>query len=352
MIAAAPISLGGIVPSLKPWIAQRNPTKVIVISDVNTHRLCLPLIREALPANTVYFTLKPEPNQHLEEAKSLNSAERIWTSMHEFGIDRQSLVLNLGGGVVTDLGGFCAAIYKRGIPYASVPTSLLAMTDASLGGKTGVNFQGIKNMLGIVLQPEHVFIDPIFLKTLPPRELVSGYAEVVKHALIGHPALRDAIAAAVPLQAAPEDLLEVLTLSIQTKIDIVQADPFEKGLRKLLNFGHTIGHALESWFLNTQDPLTHGEAVAIGLIAESYIQKSPHLEWLIKVLGESFIHRSIPEESFDALWTIAQQDKKNIGNTVQIAVPGMYALELQLLEVARCTFDEALSFYNNLAKNR
>jgi 3-dehydroquinate synthase len=353
MISSLPITLGSIYPNLQSWIAGRNPSKVLVVSDINTNKYCLPLIREALPPNTIHFVLEPGIDQHLEQVKTLDTAERVWTIMHQHAIDRHGLVLNLGGGVITDLGGFSAAVYKRGIPYASIPTSLLAMTDAAIGGKTGVDFLGLKNMLGVIVQPEHIFVDPTFLQTLPPRELVSGYAEMVKHALLGGPELRDSIGSmGHPLHAKPATLLSTLTQSIQTKISIVQADPMEKGLRKLLNFGHTIGHALESWFLNSPDPLTHGEAVAIGLITESYLMQSTQLEWLKIILGEAFQHRRIPESSFDTLWANALHDKKNIGSTVQIAVPGKNPFELQVMNIERRNFEKALRYYNNLANTR
>jgi len=353
MISSLPITLGSIYPNLQSWIAGRNPSKVLVVSDINTNKYCLPLIREALPPNTIHFVLEPGIDQHLEQVKTLDTAERVWTIMHQHAIDRHGLVLNLGGGVVTDLGGFCAAVYKRGIPYASVPTSLLAMTDAAIGGKTGVDFLGLKNMLGVVVQPEHVFVDPIFLQTLPPRELVSGYAEMVKHALLGERELLDSITSmGPPLRAEPPAMFKTLTLSIQTKISIVQADPMEKGLRQLLNFGHTIGHALESWFLQSPDPLTHGEAVAIGLIAESYLARSTQLQWLNTILGASFQHRNIPEWSFEALWANALHDKKNKQGTVQMAVPGKNPFELQMLATERRDFEKALRYYNNLANTR
>lgn len=352
MIPTIPIATGAVCPNLKSWIATRNPTKVLVISDVHTNRLCLPLIQDALPPDAAHFVLESGTNQHLERLKNLETATRIWASMHEHAMDRRGLVINLGGGVVTDLGGFCAAVYKRGIPYASVPTTLLAMTDAAIGGKTGVDFLGLKNMLGVVVQPEHIFIDPIFLQTLPPRELVSGYAEMVKHALLGGPELLGSIASmGHPLHATPEALFSALKQSVQTKINIVQADPLETGLRKLLNYGHTIGHALESWFLDSPDPLTHGEAVAIGLITESYLIQSTHLEWLKTTLGEAFPHRRIPEWSFDAIWANALHDKKNTGYGVQIAAPGENPYELRMWCIQKDDLEKALRFYNNLAKN-
>lgn len=329
-----PVTVGAVAPALSDWLGKHAFSAVFVLSDANTRRFCLPLLAEVLTPETIHFCLEPAPGQPVESLKTMDTAVRIWEAMLHEHLDRHALALNLGGGVVGDLGGFCAAVYKRGVRYAHVPTTLLAMTDAAIGGKLGVDFHGIKNVLGVVAPPAGVFVDPAFLQTLPPRELYSGFAEVIKHALIGHPDLWDELRAGVlPLAVAPEDWPRLLEASMQVKLRIVQEDPLEKGLRKLLNFGHTVGHALESWFLETPDPITHGEAVAMGMVAESFLQGSPRLGEIAACLHALYPRRTIPAWAYADIWARMRHDKKNTGGEVMIAVPGKKPFELEMLAV-------------------
>ncbi len=238
----------------------------------------------------------------------------VWKALLDGGADRNSLLINLGGGVVGDLGGFVAATFKRGIPFVQIPTTLLSMVDASVGGKTGVDFAGGKNQIGAFRMPALVVVHPPFLRTLPDRELHSGFAEMIKHALLEGEEQWTRIKDLATL--VPEELTPLIADSIKVKGKVVREDPEEAGLRKILNLGHTVGHAVESWSLEHEgDPLLHGEAVAIGLLCELTLSKKigfseeKFLE-VKKLLQRFFPLSRIPEDP-DALMSYMEQDKKN-----------------------------------------
>lgn len=344
------IYLGPLEESLSKWLGQQSYSKIFIISDPNTHTHCRPV----LPTfNARECTISETPDQQsLELSKTLTGCESIWKSMLDAGLDRKALVLNLGGGVIGDMGGFCAATYKRGIDFIQVPTSLLAMTDAAIGGKLGVNFQEIKNAIGVFRNPAAVFVDPVFLKTLPLRELRSGFAEMIKHALIADPWLWQQIRN-LPLEdlTGYESLpavtwLELLQASVAVKTQVVAQDPLESGIRALLNFGHTFGHALESYFLHSDEPLSHGEAVAIGMVCESDPDVAPEIA---KTILRLFKHRPIPEQAFPNIWTLMQQDKKNASGTVRMAVPDAEPFSLRWLVLELEAVCSRLQTYNTLS---
>lgn len=238
---------------------------IFVLADENTYDSCfskLPVLKNAisivLPAG--------------EGTKSLNSCELIWDFLQKNGANRNSLFVNLGGGVITDLGGFSASLYQRGIAFIHIPTSLLAMVDASIGGKTGIDFQHLKNYIGNFTPAHEILICPDFLDTLPQKEWLNGWAESIKHALIADEALLTALNQ--QLKNNPYQIQKELLKSIcNIKLDIVNADPKEEHIRKGLNFGHTIGHALESFFLKKDQPISHGLAVVAGMMMESKISQ-------------------------------------------------------------------------------
>ena len=345
-----PVHLGPLEKAWHAWAQGRNPAQILILTDDNTRAHCLPLFLQqtGLPTDTPVVTIPPG-----EQHKTLATCERIWKAMFEARLDRQALIVNLGGGVIGDMGGFCAATYKRGIDFVQVPTTLLAMTDAAIGGKLGIDFQGIKNAIGVFRNPAAVFIDPVFLQTLSARERRSGFAEVIKHALIGAPALWEKIktlpaeALTDPAALSPADWLELLQASVAVKVRVVTEDPLEKGLRALLNFGHTVGHAVESYFMNGSDPLTHGEAVAIGMICEATGAAGPSGE-LVSTVLRHFGRRPIPETAFPELWTLMLQDKKNASGAVRVAVPGDKPFDLRLLEPTQAEIEKGLSYYNAL----
>lgn len=335
------IFLGDLREVLPDWLRQRAYSQIFILTDENTRHACLPVFLEKTGLTDAVKIAEIPAGEHF---KTLATCQQIWQQMLDARLDRRALVVNLGGGVIGDMGGFCAATWKRGVDFIQVPTTLLAMTDAAIGGKLGIDFQGVKNTIGVFRNPAAVFVDPVFLKTLPERELRSGFAEVIKHAFIGGqlsvPSNRD--------QLSESSWLETLRASIAVKVRVVQEDPLENGLRAILNFGHTIGHALESYFLETDDPLTHGEAVAIGMICESQIGRLEKLETVIEVIKSHFPHRPILASAFPDLWNLMQQDKKNAAGKVRMAVPGPEPFSMQILEPSREEIEQSLLFYNSL----
>ncbi|MEQ8926380.1 MAG: 3-dehydroquinate synthase family protein, partial [Fulvivirga sp.] len=262
---------------VKKVVATLPSSKVAVLVDENTHEHCLPHL-----GIKDFVLIRINSG---EVHKNLATCQFIWETLTDHGFDRQGLLLNLGGGVIGDMGGFCASTYKRGIRFVNIPTTLLAQVDASVGGKLGIDFNRFKNHIGIFAEPEAVIIDPFFLETLPANELRSGFAEVIKHHLI-----RDLDGWKQLSQSKMETLnwLEVIKHSVEIKNDIVIKDPKESGVRKILNFGHTIGHALESHYLNSDEPLLHGEAIALGMICESHISYQKNMiskEMLKEITG-------------------------------------------------------------------
>jgi len=245
-------------------LIHRAYSKIFVLMDSNTKIHCWPILSPYL-VNYVPIQIPAG-----EQNKTIHYAEYVWEQFQTHQADRKAVLINLGGGVITDLGGFCAATYKRGIDFINVPTSLLAMVDAAIGGKLGIDFKSYKNAIGVFQHPKNIIIYPPFLKTLEKEEQRNGLAEVCKHALIEDKDIFQKLEAI----SNPnwEDAGALIFQSIKIKVNIVKKDPFEKDLRKTLNFGHTIGHAIETAsLLHDKKPLKHGEAIAIGMICETYM---------------------------------------------------------------------------------
>ena len=238
-------------------------SKVAILVDENTKRYCLPKLPHL--ENSIIIEIKSG-----EEHKNINTCNFIWKQLTDHHFDRKSILINLGGGVIGDMGGFSASTYKRGISFIHIPTTLLAIVDASVGGKLGVDFNGLKNQVGIFSNPKSVIINPEFLQTLPENQLKSGFAEVVKHALISDKNLWEKIIS-VPFNELNWN--EIIETSINIKNKIILSDPCEKGERKKLNFGHTFGHAIESYYLEKETPILHGEAVLMGILLEVEISR-------------------------------------------------------------------------------
>ncbi|SHL56592.1 3-dehydroquinate synthase [Hymenobacter psychrotolerans] len=335
------------LPELAEILRQPAVSQVFVLTDANTGRLCYPLLLPYLPAEHIVLELPAG-----EEAKTLASCETVWSELTANRADRHAVLVNLGGGVLTDLGGFCAALYKRGIRFVQVPTTLLAQVDASVGGKTGVDFQGFKNQLGVFQEPAGVFIEPRFLHTLDPRQLKSGYAEVVKHSLIA-----DATAFQAQRRTGMllEDWTSTIEASVALKREIVAQDPLEAGPRKLLNFGHTVGHALESYLLAQPGrEILHGEAVAAGMVCEAWLSVQKGLlsaEELDQI--ETFLFSVFDKVQFVSLETeaiaeYAWQDKKNAGSIINCTLlqgigHGIYDQPVTVHELA-----DSLRYYHRL----
>lgn len=233
-------------------------SQVFVLTDENVAPLWLPETLHWLRCkSSVDIVIKSG-----EKQKTLRNAQRIWKKLTQHHADRSALLINLGGGVVTDLGGFAASTYKRGIPFINVPTTLLGMVDAAIGGKTGIDYNGFKNQLGTFAEPLEVRISPIYLSTLPEREIFSGLAEMMKYGFV-----KDAVL----LKINKENYQDYILRAGEIKRKIVKDDPFDEGPRKVLNFGHTLGHAIESYSITTEHPLLHGEAVALGMVAALWL---------------------------------------------------------------------------------
>jgi 3-dehydroquinate synthase len=253
---------------LNQHLKENSYSKIFIIVDQNTLEHCYPIF-----CSKIETTLEIELIQFDagEKNKNIDTCIGVWNALSELKADRKSLIINLGGGVVTDLGGFIASTHQRGISFINAPTSLLAMVDASIGGKTGVDLGNLKNQIGVINNPEMVLVDTVFLKTLPQNEMRSGLAEMLKHGLISDEIYWTKMKDLSKLTT--KDLDSLIHQSIDIKNNIVKKDPFEKGIRKSLNFGHTLGHAIESYHLESKKKKTllHGEAIAIGIILASYI---------------------------------------------------------------------------------
>ncbi len=326
------VKIGPIAETLSQYLSDKNYSKVMILVDQNTKKHCYESVKPLLPAHKVIQIKAGEENKNLE------TCSYIWEQMTENELDRHSLLVNLGGGVIGDMGGFCAATYKRGIDFIQIPTTLLSQVDASVGGKLGIDFQGFKNHIGVFTLPNTVLIDKEFLKSLPERELRSGFAEIIKHCLIQDATKWKEIRI---LDLDQQNLGDLIQHSVEIKKQVVTADPTEKGLRKILNFGHTLGHAIETFFLDKgKKRLLHGEAIAAGMIAEAYIgfQKGMVNEDELAQI-EEFIYAvygtvNIDPNDFEAIIKLTQQDKKNKGKLVRASI---------LKGIGDCAYDISLS---------
>lgn len=241
-------------------------SKIMIITDEVGAKHYLQELQAKLPLKSGAVVL---PNG--ESSKHIESSQIIWKALLDGGFDRKSLVINLGGGVICDMGGFAAATYMRGIDFIHIPTTLLAQVDASIGGKTGINFGGIKNPIGAIYQPTGIVIDTAFLSTLPDREFISGFGEIIKQALIWDKDYLVEATSKLPGEFSPAELEAIIDRSCQIKLEVMSSDENENDQRKLLNYGHTIGHGFEAVSHESPRPLLHGEAVSIGIVAENYI---------------------------------------------------------------------------------
>jgi 3-dehydroquinate synthase len=331
----SPIEWGPLLNStFSSILAPFASRKIAILVDENTHDHCLEFLItsfEALAEAEVIMLPAGEENKVLEVCF------QVWETLTEAGFGRHDLLINLGGGMVTDLGGFVASVYKRGLAFINVPTSLLGMVDAAVGGKTGIDFAGYKNQIGTFAAAQATYIDTGFLHTLPSEEWANGFAELLKHALISDAQLWQALSKIQDIQNELHS--EFIQQGVQIKAEIVAQDPTENGLRKILNFGHTIGHALESYYLNTETPLSHGHAVAIGLLLESKLSVEQATltkeEFLsIETRIKSSYALQIPNDA-EGLWALMQQDKKNDNGEVRICL---------LPQIGSCLFDQKLAY--------
>jgi 3-dehydroquinate synthase len=301
---------------LQAFLETSDYDKLFILTDTNTYEKCYPSIQNIPQIQKGEIVTVKAGDNH----KNIEQLAVIWSFLSNNGASRNSLLINLGGGMITDMGGFAGATFKRGIKTVNIPTTLMASVDAAVGGKTGINFNGLKNEIGSFYPPERVFIDCHFLSTLDKDNLLSGYAEMIKHALISNEkiyqeTLRFDLNEELP--TANHQLSTLIKDSVAIKEYIVEEDPKEKGIRKALNLGHTIGHAIESLSFQKNIPLLHGHAVAIGLICELYLSyKLCHFpsEKLIRIAH--YIKEHYPVfffdcKDYDTLYELMTHDKKN-----------------------------------------
>ena len=305
-----------------------NYDKFFVLTDENIYRVYSSLIASLLPEKEVTKIVIPAG----EESKSIENVVFIWNKLLEAKAGRDALLINLGGGTISDIGGFAASTYKRGIDFINVPTTLLAMIDASIGGKNGINFNNYKNQIGLFSEPNSVIINPNFLKTLNERDIKSGLAEMMKYAFIADESLLD---------LDSDNYLDFIEKAATIKEDIVSLDMKETGLRKILNFGHTIGHALESYYLEKENYLIHGEAVALGIYSALYLSvKYCGLDdkWLF--FYEMWFKGNLNLMNLngfdvDVIYSYLSYDKKNKGGKPQfvlISAPGKPKIDVEVFE--------------------
>lgn len=294
--------------TLQNWITENNYQKYIIICDENTHLYCLNKLGD-IAEKAIVIKIKAG-----EQYKNINTCQTIWHTMTAQNLDRKALCINLGGGVIGDMGGFCAATYKRGIDFIQIPTTLLSQVDASVGGKLGIDFEGFKNQIGVFKESNAVLIDTIFLETLSEREKRSGFAEIIKHCLIADKKVWDKIS---KVSFENQDFDFLVNHSVAIKSKVVAQDPHEKNVRKLLNFGHTIGHAIESYFLDSQKPFLHGEAVAWGMVAESWLAHQlgyltiEELDEITLFIKQNYHKSYFTDEVIAHIVELTFQDKKN-----------------------------------------
>ncbi|NER13782.1 3-dehydroquinate synthase [Leptobacterium flavescens] len=299
---------------LNAHLDEKKYSKLFLLVDQNTHEHCLSAFFNAIGTDRTFEIIEIEAG---EEHKNIHTCAGVWETLSELGADRKSLLINLGGGVVTDLGGFVASTFMRGISFINIPTSLLSMVDASVGGKTGVDLGPLKNQVGVIRLPEMVLIDTAYLATLPPNQMRSGLAEMLKHGLIYSESHWDSLQDLSKLNL--NDLDALIHESIGIKNEVVISDPTEKGLRKILNFGHTLGHAIESYLLQseTREAILHGEAIAIGMILEVYISSklADFPEAKVDAVKESMLSYfekvEFNEQDIQEIIELLKFDKKN-----------------------------------------
>lgn len=308
---------------LNQHLKENKYSNLFIIADTNTNEHCL---SKFLPLLETDLTIEIIEFEAGEINKNIETCIEIWNVLTELGADRKTLIINIGGGVVTDLGGFVASTFKRGVDFIHIPTTLLSMVDASVGGKNGVDLGNLKNQIGVINTPKMVLIDTQYLETVPQNEMRSGLAEMLKHGLIFDKAYWESFLDIKSIDF--DDLDTLIHRSVEIKNIIVMQDPTEKNIRKSLNFGHTLGHAIESYFLEneTKTTLLHGEAIAVGMILESYISLHKNLiteeEYnQIKTTLKSIYDDVVFEESdIDPILELLIHDKKNEYGMIQFAL--------------------------------
>ena len=327
-------------------VGECERDRIFILVDETTERLCLPLISgfdsvRGAEVITIGAT---------DENKTLESLTHVWSCLQQGGATRHSLMVNLGGGMVTDLGGFAASTFKRGMNYINIPTTLLAMVDASVGGKTGINFGGLKNEIGVFNTAKSVILDTLFLRTMDHENICSGYAEMLKHGLIANDAMWAELVDFDLDVIDYHQLSRMLEDSVKVKERIVEEDPTERGIRKALNLGHTVGHAFESLALKRK-PILHGYAVAYGLICELYLSHVKtgfpieKMRQTVRFITENYGRMPITCDDYPTLLELMTHDKKNVGSEINFTLLGDVG-DIRINQTAsKEEIEEALDFY-------
>ena len=332
--------------SLSNLIAENNYSTLFILVDENTFKYCYPKFIPNLQTDKRIEVIEIESG---EINKNLETCIGVWNAITELGGDRKSLIITLGGGVITDLGGFVASCFKRGIDFVNIPTTLLSMVDASVGGKTGVDLGVLKNQIGLFANPEMVLVDAAYLTTVSEREIKSGTAEIIKYGITYDITLFNEIKNNKDLKI--EDLI---FRSIEIKNEVVLKDPKEQNIRKILNFGHTLGHAIESFYLESDDKesLTHGEAIAIGMVCESYMSSKilnfpiKNVVEIKKVILSIYNKTDLLIEDFSGILELLKHDKKNVKGRVNFVLLNDYEDYKLDCEVSNDLIIESMKFYN------
>ena len=336
---------------LNSYLDNDQISSIFMLVDENTRKHCYPEFLNKITCKKEINIIEINAG---EIYKNINTCVDVWRKLTELGADRKSLLVNLGGGIVTDLGGFVASTFKRGIKFINIPTTLLSMVDASVGSKTGVDLDNLKNLIGVFSNPEMVLIDTDYLATLSEREVRSGIAEIIKYGLTFNTKLLDDIISDKWKTASKLNV--IIYQSINIKNDVVLQDPKEENLRKVLNYGHTVGHAIESYFLdnNSLENLTHGEAIAIGMIIEAYLSYKLHgfpltkLASLKEYTHKTFGKTTISTEHYANILDLMKHDKKNINGSIRyILLKGVSDYIINATAPIDLVI-KGLDYYNNL----
>ena len=320
--------------------------RIIILVDENTQQHCLPVLHELVPELKSCDVIRVSSG---EKNKNIAQSSYIWNELTRLKAGRDHLLLNLGGGVITDSGGFAAATFKRGMRFLNIPTTLLGMVDAAIGGKTGVDFHDFKNQVGLFVDPVGVIIEPLFLKTLDQRQWQSGFSEVLKYALIMDKDLWGRVHGKHFSEV--EDWSTIITKAARDKIDIVRFDAAERGVRKNLNFGHTVGHALESYFLKTHSETTHGMAIAAGMICEAWISAkifefdAEQLVEIVTMIDKNFERFTFDESKIPLIIELMHQDKKMRGNKLLFSLLRRLGKATHDVDVSPHLIEDSLRYY-------
>ncbi len=330
---------------LVAYIKEKKYSKIFILSDTHTHECCVYAFLQRLP-----FEVEVIEVEAGEEHKNLETCLSLWQTLSDLEGDRKSLLINIGGGVVTDMGGFVASTFMRGIDFINIPTSLLAMVDASIGGKTGVDLGVLKNQIGVINNPQLLLIDVNYLNTLPKEEFRSGLAEMFKHGLIQSAAYWEKMKQLSDLTT--DDLEEIIYESVLIKHRVVEQDPREQGLRKILNFGHTLGHAIESYCLaHRPKRLLHGEAVAIGMVLAAFLShKLLHFSWekveeIKAILLDYFPKEEFSTQEIATIQDLLKYDKKNAYGRIYFVLLEEIGKPKWNIEVEESLIQQAFAYY-------